>query len=138
MKHMSDMDTAEFRIPATEEEIIKWPKGESSNVNIEFGAVTHPGKKRPNNEDSYIIYQVGRYWRKLHTSLAPGELPENHEEMGYAMGVADGIGGQSGGEIASKMAIRVCINLVLNSPKWALKLDHPETREKEIEETRKR
>jgi protein phosphatase len=110
----------------------------SSIVRIDFGAMTHVGNVRSNNEDSYIIYRSGRYWEKVKTSLEAGDLPDRSDEMGYGMAVADGVGGSAAGEVASSMAIRVLVNLILNAAKWALKLDNPETREAEVQDVKER
>lgn len=116
----------------------KLPEPFSSKVRIDFGALTHPGKVRKNNEDAYIISRSQRSWEKLHTNLSEIDIPDRFEDVGYGMAVADGMGGMAGGEVASSMAIRVLVSLVLNAAKWALKLDNPETRELEIQETMKR
>jgi protein phosphatase len=137
MRDIRDLETTEFQVPVIPD-FLQWPEPNSSLVQIDFGAATHPGKIRPHNEDSYIIYQVGRYWEKLFTSLNEGEVPDRHEEHAYAMAVADGIGGNSGGEVASSMAIKVCVSLVLNSARWALKLDNPETRTEELTDAKRR
>ncbi|PWT90264.1 MAG: hypothetical protein C5B54_07485 [Acidobacteria bacterium] len=133
MNNWTNLDTAEFNPPALLDlESSSHPL--SSAVTLQIAASTHIGKVRTNNEDAYLVYKIGRYWEKLNTSLAPQDLPDHVEEKAYALAVADGIGGSSGGEIASKMALRVIVNLVLNSPKWSLKLDHPTKREQEIQE----
>src|SRR5262245_7707412 len=110
------------------------PRPFSSRVQVDFGAVTHVGLKRPTNEDSYLIGRTGRFWERLHTSLPEGELPAWHEENGYLMAVADGMGGYKAGEVASSLALRTVVSLVLNAAQWALKLDHPEERSHEGEQ----
>lgn len=132
-----DLETGEFVNPGLPM-FEQTPLPLSAAVKLEMGAMTHAGKVRTNNEDAYLIYQIGRFWEKLKTSLAPEELPDRVEEKAYALAVADGIGGASGGEVASKMALRVIVDLVLSSPKWSLKLDHPERREQELREGLKR
>jgi len=104
----------------------------SSRVQVEFGARTHTGKVRRNNEDAYLIYRTGRYWEKLLTSLPQEELPERFDENAYVMVVADGMGGHAGGEVASRIAITTAVNLILGAARWALKLDQAE-RDSEIE-----
>ena len=133
----TDMETLEFEIPLglAEPEL---PHPFSSLVHIDFGAVSHPGKVRPNNEDSYVIYQTGRSWERLMTNLSEKDLPERFDEKGFAMVIADGMGGSAAGQVASSLAVRVGVNLVLQSPKWALKLDRPETRDREIAEGKQR
>lgn len=136
MRNASDADTVITEILPIDP--LQPPRPFSSLVGIDFGAVTHAGKVRPNNEDAYIIYRSGRYWEKVRTSLEAGDLPDRLDEMGYGMAVADGLGGAAGGEVASSMAIRVLMSLILNAAKWALKLDNPETREQELQDVKER
>ena len=105
----------------------------SSRVKIDFGALTHVGKVRTVNEDAYIIYRASRTWEKLLTSLDREYLPDEFAEHAYGMAVADGVGGSAGGKVASNMAIRLLMSLILNAARWALKLDNPETRDREVQ-----
>jgi serine/threonine protein phosphatase PrpC len=126
-------ETADF-ISAGQPLEAKAPRPFSSLVRFDYGALSHVGNVRTNNEDSFVIYRNGRFWEKLLTNLPEGELPNHHEEMGYVMAVADGMGGAAAGEVASRLSLRTGINLVLHAVKWAMKLDNPEEREKEIDE----
>jgi len=110
----------------------------AASVKLDIGIVTHPGKLRPQNEDAYMIYQTGRYWEHLRSSLHADEVPNKVDERSFVMAVADGIGGQKGGEIASNLALRIIVNLILKTGKYATKLDNPETREQEIQAAMKR
>ncbi len=132
-----DLETVEFEIPLGLAEP-ETPQPFSSLIHIDFGAMSHAGKVRPNNQDSYVIYQTGRSWERLMTNLSGKDLPERFDEKGFAMVLADGMGGAAAGQVASSLAVRVGVNLVLQAPKWALKLDRPETRDREIEEAKQR
>lgn len=134
MSFISDADTVIMELPMVDP--LQTPKPFSSLVGIDFGAHTHVGNVRTNNEDAYIIYRAGRYWEKLKTSLDARDLPDRSDEMGYGMAVADGMGGAAAGEVASNLALRVLVSLILNAAKWALKLDNPETREKELQDVK--
>lgn len=136
MRNVLDADTLTIQSPLSMDPL-QPPRPFSSLVGIDFGAMTHVGSVRPNNEDAYTIYRVGRYWEKLQTSLGESDLPARFDEAGYGMVVADGMGGAAAGEVASSMAIRVLVNLILSATKWALKLDNPETREAEVLEAKK-
>jgi serine/threonine protein phosphatase PrpC len=136
MRNFSDADTVIMELPLMDP--LQPPRPFSSLVQIDFGAMTHVGNVRSNNEDAYIIYRAGRYWEKVKTSLEVRDLPDRSDEIGYGMAVADGIGGSTAGEVASSMAIRVLVSLILNAAKWALKLDNPETRELELQDVKER
>jgi protein phosphatase len=100
---------------------------------VEFGALTHSGKVRPTNEDSFLIYRTGRFWEPLLTSLPEDQLPTRYEANGYGMAVADGMGGHRAGEVASRLALRTAVSLILNAAHWALHVDHPSQQQQEIE-----
>jgi protein phosphatase len=109
------------------------PQPFSSRVQVEFAALSHPGKVRSNNEDHFLVTRFGRFFERLQTNLPEGEIPARSAEVGYAMFIADGMGGHSAGEIASKLAISTFVGLVLNVPDWILRLDE-ESYEQEIRE----
>jgi serine/threonine protein phosphatase PrpC len=136
MPNLAESDTQELKIPVFSIPL-HVPEPFSSLVKVEFGAKSDTGKVRPNNEDAYIICRIGRYWQNLMTNLRE-DLPDQFAETGYAMAVADGMGGHAGGEVASRLAIRICVNLTLIAARWALKLDNPATRDRELNETMKR
>lgn len=73
-------------------------------VRTAFGAATHVGLVRRNNEDNYAVVQRYRTRRVLLTSLNHEFLKPTREEA-YAMSVADGIGGAACGELASQLAL---------------------------------
>jgi serine/threonine protein phosphatase PrpC len=68
------------------------------------------------------------------SNIPEAELPSRHEDTGHVMMVADGLGGHEAGDVASRTAVLTSLELVLRSPRWALKLDDPRTREREIRE----
>jgi PPM family protein phosphatase len=136
MRSPGEVDTVIMEIPQMDP--LQPPRPFSSLVQIDFGAMTHTGSVRTNNEDSYIIYRSGRYWEKVQTSLEARDLPNRSDEIAYGMAVADGVGGAAAGDVASSMAIRVLVSLILNAAKWALKLDNPETRDVELQDVKAR
>jgi protein phosphatase len=104
----------------------------ASRVHAEIAGMTHPGV-RPNNEDAYAIFRIGRYMERMDSNIPESEMPSRHEESGHLLLVADGVGGAEGGEVASRMSLRTILDLVQRAPRWALKLDDPQTRHHEIQ-----
>ncbi len=128
MHHDSDADTKEYP-PLVGKSEAERPQPLSAQVGVEIGALTHPGKVRPTNEDNFLAVRFGRSLLTLKTSLPDGQVPEYFAEMGYGLVVADGVGGAAAGEIASSLAISVGVNLALHSPKWTLVMTPQEIQE---------
>ncbi len=93
-------------------------------MQIEFAALTHPGRVRKNNEDAYLL------------SALDGEEPIlNEPERGLEVGpagflaaVADGMGGAAAGEIASREGLAAMnLHLFLHWARFAA-ADSPERR----------
>jgi PPM family protein phosphatase len=105
----------------------------SSRVHADIAALTHPGR-RSENEDAYVVYRLGRFMELESSNLPEGDLPARYEDSGHLLIVGDGVGGAEGGEVASRTALLTLVASILRSPKWALKLDDPATRENEIRE----
>lgn len=99
------------------------------DVQVEFGALSHKGKVRTKNEDSYIALKLSRTLTPVFTNVPEKYLSLPFEESGYGMVVADGMGGQAAGEIASRSAIQILMNLTTRAPKWTLNLHENEARE---------
>lgn len=95
----------------------------SSVVKVQFAALSHPGKVRPNNEDHYLITRLDRGQETLLTNLPEGDVPQLFREWGYAMVVADGMGGAARGEVASSLAISTLVQLALHYGKWNLRIN---------------
>src|SRR5262249_39653881 len=92
-------------------------------VEVELGALSHPGLTRPNNDDCFLVAGIERGMRPLMTNVPPGTVPDRHEVTGHMLLVADGMGGAAAGEVASRTAISVLIELCLETPDWMMSLD---------------
>lgn len=104
----------------------------AGRVSVDVAALSHAGLVRPANEDSFAIFRMGRFMDRVESNIPESQLPSHTEETGHLMIVADGLGGHAAGEIASRSALVATMQLILRSPRWALKLDDPETRDAEI------
>src|SRR5262249_43568452 len=93
-------------------------------VRVEFGALTHQGRVRENNEDHFLIARLAKSMRIAKTSLPGDEGMRFSDEEGCLMIVADGMGGAAAGEEASSVAVETVESFVLNTLKWFLHLGH--------------
>jgi serine/threonine protein phosphatase PrpC len=105
----------------------------SRKVELDIAALSDKGKVRPANEDSFVVFRLGRFLEPLATSIPEHEMPPRTEEHGYAMIVADGVGGLEAGALASRTTLLTALRFILQSRKWALSFDDPSTRKHEIE-----
>jgi len=92
-------------------------------MQVEIGARSDPGRKRPNNEDHFLVMEFRRTMETVLTNLPQGTLPARHTDIAHGMVVADGMGGAAAGEVASRTAIRTLIELAIQTPDWIMRLD---------------
>ena len=107
--------------------------GASSLVRVDLAGLSDPGRVRKTNEDHFMAARFDRTMRTLISNVRSGHVPAEFAETCFAFLVADGVGGAAGGEVASETALRSIVGMILRSPKWALKLDDPDTRDAEID-----
>jgi serine/threonine protein phosphatase PrpC len=105
----------------------------SNRTKVEIAARSDRGKKRENNEDTYLVFRTGRFVERIQSNIPESELSSHYEGGGYLLAVADGMGGTRAGEVASREALLEGFRLVLRAPRWLLSLDDPATRDGEIE-----
>lgn len=101
---------------------------ETPQVNVSFGAMTHPGKVRTNNEDHYSVVRRFRSRDVLLTNMPPNTYPPHNDEA-FALAVADGVGGAAFGELASLIALRSGWELTGSAFKWPFKVNESESLE---------
>lgn len=127
MSKDKEFDTAEYpslpHVPAAVQ-----PRSVRPAV-VEFGAQSHQGRVRTNNEDHFLVGRIRRSLSVVLSNVPEECVPGKHEEDGYAMVVADGMGGAASGEHASLLAIVTGLRLVLNTNRWNMALDSAEARE---------
>ena len=97
-------------------------------VHVEFGALSHPGLVRENNEDHYLVVHRRRVRDVLLSNLPVGRLNQAEQEA-YSLLVADGIGGHAFGELASFLALWTAWDLGGEEIKWAVKMNPREAAE---------
>lgn len=104
-----------------------------NRTKVEIAARSDRGRKRENNEDTYLVFRTGRFVERIQSNIPETELSSHYEGGGYLLAVADGMGGSRAGEVASREALIEGFRLVLRAPRWLLSLDDPTTRDAEIE-----
>ncbi len=100
----------------------------SPELAYEFGAASHPGLKRADNQDHYLVLRRIRNQQLLLTNMPTNELVFAPDET-FGMAVADGMGGGGRGELASRLAIREGWELAGRASSWVMKLRDLNTNE---------
>jgi protein phosphatase len=95
------------------------------NLTVRSFGLTHPGRVRPANEDAFLIADLAKAMRVLHSSLHEADTHYS-SECGHLFLVADGMGGHQAGEQASSLTVRSIERFVLNTLKWFFRLQGPE------------
>ena len=120
-------DTGEY--VAFEESVARFFEEEPRTaVRVEFGALSHRGLVRHDNEDHYFVVRRRRVRDVLLSNLAV-ELFDQTEQETYTLAVADGVGGHAFGELASFLALWTAWDLGGEEIKWAVKMNPREADE---------
>lgn len=90
-------------------------------MRVIFGAATHVGLVRTNNEDHYAVVQRYRTRRVLLTNVPNDQLVPTREEA-FALSVADGMGGAACGEIASQLALSMAWHWGGRESRWLMNM----------------
>jgi protein phosphatase len=123
-------DTDEY--PAADDVLSKHFGPSPPPVQVQFGALSHPGLVRTNNEDHFMIIERRRTRAVLASNLPPGLL-QSADDIGYILAVADGIGGSAFGELASMVALRSGWDQAPGAIKWTWVIN-----DREIEDLKER
>ena len=82
-----------------------------------FGAMSHAGRVRTNNEDHYLVVERRRIRTVLSSNLPAGALAPA-DDVAYLLAVADGMGGEAFGELASMLALQSGWEQAPHAMKW--------------------
>lgn len=114
-----DAETVELFEPATA--AAKYFFKSSLELAFEFGAASHKGLCRAENQDHYVVLRRTRSQELLQTNLPKKQLVLPPDEA-HAMAVADGMGATGHGDLASQLAIRTAWELAGRTTSWIMKL----------------
>jgi len=114
-------DTVELTPPAVFAETFFAPVEPA--LALQFGAATHQGHVRSNNEDQFAVVKRRRTSEVLLSSLNRDDLVETDDST-YGLVVADGIGGSRYGEVASRIAVQAMLELSSQATSWVMKLNN--------------
>lgn len=114
--------------PSLDELEAKYFGSDLAQVKVEFGALSHVGLVRTNNEDHYSVVRRYRARDVLLTNM-PADAYAQQRDEAYAMAVADGIGGAAFGEVASMLALRTGWELTGKAFNWTFRLSDAEIAE---------
>ena len=111
--------------PSLDELAAKYFGAVAVPVRVEFGALSHCGLVRTNNEDHYSVMRRYRSREVLLTNMPPNSHSIRKDEA-YALAVADGVGGAAFGELASMLALRTGCELTGKAFNWNFQLSESE------------
>jgi serine/threonine protein phosphatase PrpC len=92
------------------------------DLSYEFGAASHIGLRRTENQDHYLVLRRTRTQQLLLTNVPTDQLTLPTDET-YAIAVADGMGGHGCGALASQIAIQTAWDLAGRTSSWVMKLE---------------
>lgn len=89
------------------------PDRKPTDAEIDFHGLSHPGRVRTENQDSFLLATIHRRLVLRHNNVAGRvALPEQEERLAFLAMVADGVGGGVGGADASATALEAAMDYV--------------------------
>ena len=125
-----DKDTAEFEVAPEFAE--RFFDTSERRLRFQFGAATHQGLVRSNNEDHFAVVRRRRVSELIKSNLGRDDLILA-DDSAYGMVVADGMGGPKFGELASRIALQRMFELAQQATSWVTRLtdlDNQQIRER--------
>jgi len=122
----SSAETVELTKPAIAAE--KYFFKSAIDLAFEFGAASHVGMCRAENQDHYAIVRRRRTQDLLLSNVPNDELVLPPDES-FGIAVADGMSSTSRGDLASRLAIRAAWELAGRTTSWVMKLADLNTHE---------
>lgn len=92
----------------------------SATVAVTYGAATHIGNVRDNNEDHFAVIHRFRSQHLLATNL-PRENLHAFRDEAYVFVVTDGLGGAASGELASRLVLEEAWELSAQASSWVMR-----------------
>jgi protein phosphatase len=125
MANRHDSDTGQYDLGEIRRQIAgaRSDTRPAADATLAYGALSHQGLVRSNNEDHYLVARLSRQADVLLTNLPASYAPRRFEQSAYALAVADGMGGAAAGEVASALALSLGASLTLDASRWQLDLD---------------
>jgi protein phosphatase len=123
---LHDEDTVENVKPALA--AAKFFVRSADSLKYEFGAASHIGLRRTENQDHYVVLRRTRTQQLLLTNMPTENLALPTDET-YAIAVADGMGGTGQGSLASEIAIRTAWDVAGRATSWVMKLENLDSAE---------
>ncbi|HEX3598908.1 MAG TPA: PP2C family serine/threonine-protein phosphatase [Lacipirellulaceae bacterium] len=100
----------------------------SDTLAFDFGAASHVGLRRSENQDHYLVLRRTRTQQLLFTNMPTEDLALPSDET-HAIAVADGMGGSGSGGLASQVALRAGWELAGRTTSWIMKLENLDSHE---------
>jgi PPM family protein phosphatase len=123
---LQDTETVENVKPALA--AAKFFVNDTNSFAFEFGAASHVGLRRDENQDHYIVLRRTRTQQLLLTNMPTESLSLPSDDT-YAIAVADGMGGTGSGGLASQIALRAGWDLAGRTTSWVMKLEDLDSQE---------